>query len=253
MSESHAMIDLKEVTKVYQLGEQEVRALDGVNLKIHEGEMAAITGSSGSGKSTMMNILGCLDRPDTGEYWLDGRNVAGLERDELAGIRSRRIGFIFQNFHLLPRMSSLENVSQPLYYQGISTQEAHAMAEKALARVGLGDRMDHQPNQLSGGQRQRVAIARALVANPAILLADEPTGNLDSRTGEQILVLFDELHREGRTIIMVTHDPEVAGLCPTCIMMKDGKIMDERRASTHSASQPARPEPSSKRSLQPQH
>ncbi|MBW7877513.1 MAG: ABC transporter ATP-binding protein [Candidatus Cloacimonetes bacterium] len=223
------MIQLNNIVKTYILGEQVVKALNGVSLTINEGEMAAITGASGSGKSTMMNILGCLDRPDAGEYFLAGQNVAGMNADELAGVRNRRIGFIFQSFHLLPRMNTLENVCQPLYYQGLSSKEAKEKAMHSLKRVSLDDRMDHLPNQLSGGQRQRVAIARALVANPAILLADEPTGNLDSKTGKQILELFHELHSEGRTIIMVTHDPEIAAICPTCVQMRDGEIVDYRR------------------------
>jgi putative ABC transport system ATP-binding protein len=224
------MIQLNNIVKTYILGEQIVRALNGVSLTINEGEMAAITGASGSGKSTMMNILGCLDRPDGGEYYLAGENVAGMNADQLASVRNRRIGFIFQSFHLLPRMNTLENVCQPLYYQGLSSKEAKEKAMHSLKRVSLDDRMDHLPNQLSGGQRQRVAIARALVANPAILLADEPTGNLDSKTGKQILELFHELHSEGRTIIIVTHDPEIASICPTCVQMRDGEIVDYRRS-----------------------
>lgn len=224
------MIELQSIVKTYILGEQVVRALNGVSLTIQEGEMAAITGASGSGKSTMMNILGCLDRPDAGDYILAGDNVAHLDKDHLASIRNRRIGFIFQSFHLLPRMTTLENVCQPLYYQGLSAAEAREKAMISLKRVSLDDRLDHLPNQLSGGQRQRVAIARALVTNPAILLADEPTGNLDSKTGQQILTLFHDLHAEGRTIIMVTHDPEIAAICPTCVQMRDGEIVDYRRA-----------------------
>jgi putative ABC transport system ATP-binding protein len=209
--------------KLYELGGQVVRALDGVSLKIAYGEMLAIRGPSGSGKSTLMNILGCLDRPDTGRYVLAGEDVSRLNGNALAAIRNRRIGFVFQTFNLLPRMSALENVELPLHYAG--RHDAVEQAHRALATVGLGDRTHHEPNQLSGGQRQRVAIARALVTDPAILLADEPTGALDSRTGQEILQLFKTLNAAGRTVIVVTHDAAVAAHCPREIVLKDGKIV----------------------------
>jgi len=216
------MISATGLSKIYRLGDQEIRALDGVDINVDAGEMVAITGSSGSGKSTLMNILGCLDRPDAGSYFLAGEDVGRLAGDRLASIRNRRIGFIFQTFNLLPRMSALENVELPLLYAG--RPGARAEAERALGTVGLGDRMDHEPNQLSGGQRQRVAVARALVTDPAILLADEPTGNLDSRTGREILDLFRKLNEDGRTILIVTHDAAVADFCRRRVHLADGKV-----------------------------
>ncbi len=221
------MIRAERLFKTYVLGGQEVHALDDVSLTIVEGEMVAIRGPSGSGKSTLMNIMGCLDRPDSGRYFLAGEDVSGLGKNALAEIRNRRIGFIFQNFNLLPRMSALENVELPLHYAG--RRDAAHKAKEALAIVGLSDRSHHEPNQLSGGQRQRVAIARALVTNPAILLADEPTGALDSRTGEEILGLFKELNTQGRTILVVTHDAHVAGYCQREIYLHDGKIAQPPR------------------------
>ncbi|MCW8131827.1 MAG: ABC transporter ATP-binding protein [Planctomycetota bacterium] len=220
------MIRATGLVKAYTLGGATVRALDGVSLEIREGEMAAITGSSGSGKSTLMNILGCLDRPDSGDYYLAGDNVATLSTDRLAEIRNRRIGFVFQSFNLLPRMSAVENVELPLLYAGDGKARARAVA--ALETVGLSERMHHEPNQLSGGQRQRVAVARAIVTDPAIILADEPTGNLDSKTGQEILALFEKLHAAGRTIVIVTHDPDVAARCPKQIGLRDGRIVDVR-------------------------
>jgi len=208
--------------KTYRLGDTEVQALAGVDIAIEEGEMVAITGPSGSGKSTLMHLLGCLDSPDDGQYLLAGEDVSRMHKDALARVRNRRIGFVFQSFNLLPRLSALENVELPLLYGG--QPDAKAMARTALERVGLGNRMGHEPNQLSGGQRQRVAVARAIVTNPAIILADEPTGNLDSRTGQEILGLFKALHDEGHTIIMVTHDPDVAAFCQRQIRMLDGRV-----------------------------
>lgn len=206
------------------MGSQEVRALDGVSLTIKKNEYVAIMGPSGSGKSTMMNVIGCLDTPTSGDYILNGTNVSHLTDDELAVVRNREIGFVFQTFNLLPRSNCLANVELPLIYAGIKSSERKEMASEALRRVGLGDRMDHRPNELSGGQRQRVAIARALVNTPSILLADEPTGNLDSKTGVEIMNLFEELYRQGNTIILVTHDAEIASHARRIVQLKDGLV-----------------------------
>ncbi|MDX9974010.1 MAG: ABC transporter ATP-binding protein [FCB group bacterium] len=216
------MIEIENLTKTYVLGDTEVRALDGVSMGIDDGEMVAITGPSGSGKSTLMHILGCLDAPDSGVYRLAGENVAGLSSDRLAEIRNLRIGFVFQTFNLLPRLSALENVELPLLYG--RKHDAKEQAAEALKIVGLENRMHHEPNQLSGGQRQRVAVARAIVTNPAMILADEPTGNLDTRTGEEILALFHSLNEQGRTIVIVTHEAEVASQCRRSIHIRDGRI-----------------------------
>jgi putative ABC transport system ATP-binding protein len=218
------MIQTEALVKTYTLGGESIRALDGVSLAIRQGEMVAITGPSGSGKSTLMHILGCLDRPDAGRYSLAGEDVSRLSKDRLAEIRNRRIGFVFQTFNLLPRASAQENVELPLLYAG--QRQPRDRAREALRTVGLGDRLRHEPSQLSGGQRQRVAIARAIVNDPAILLADEPTGNLDTKTGEEILALFKALNAEGRTVIMVTHDSDVASYCQRQIQMRDGRIVD---------------------------
>jgi putative ABC transport system ATP-binding protein len=218
------IIRAEHLVKTYLLGGQEVRALDDVSVLIREGEMVAIRGPSGSGKSTLMNILGCLDRPDSGHYFLAGEDVSGMSKNGLAEVRNRRIGFVFQNFNLLPRMSALENVELPLHYA--ARHDAAERAAEALQTVGLKERTHHEPNQLSGGQRQRVAIARALVTNPAILLADEPTGSLDSRTGEEILGLFKQLNAQGRTVLVVTHDASVAAHCQREIFLHDGKVAD---------------------------
>jgi putative ABC transport system ATP-binding protein len=216
------LIKTDNLIKTYKMGTSEVRALDGISISIDEGEMVGVIGASGSGKTTLMNILGCLDKPDSGEYFIGGENVAGLNKDRLAEIRNRNIGFVFQSFYLLPRMSALENTELPLQYAG--KHNSRKTAEKALGIVGLSDRMRHEPNQLSGGERQRVAIARALVNDPAILLADEPTGNLDSRTSNELLKLFEELNAQGRTIVVITHDHDIAGRCKRVIGMKDGRI-----------------------------
>ncbi|MBM4019008.1 MAG: ABC transporter ATP-binding protein [Planctomycetes bacterium] len=211
------------------MGATTVRALDGVDLDIDEGEMVAISGPSGSGKSTLMHILGCLDRPDSGRYVLAGEDVSSLSRNRLAEIRNRRIGFVFQTFNLLPRLRALENVELPLLYAGHGS--AKDRAAEALRTVGLEDRMHHRPTQLSGGQRQRVAVARALITDPAILLADEPTGNLDSRTGDEILTLLETLNAAGRTIIIVTHEVDVAGRCRRQVHMRDGRVVDGAKQS----------------------
>jgi putative ABC transport system ATP-binding protein len=220
------LIDMHELTRVYQLGPQEIYALRGVNLTIEPGEYVAIMGPSGSGKSTLMNIIGCLDTPTSGRYLLDGVPVETMNDDELAAIRNKKIGFVFQTFNLLARTTALHNVELPLIYAKIPRAERKTLAEEALVAVGLGDRMDHQPNELSGGQRQRVAIARALVNRPSLLLADEPTGNLDSQTGREILDLFHDLHSRGNSIIMVTHEDDVAREAKRVIHIRDGKIAD---------------------------
>jgi putative ABC transport system ATP-binding protein len=211
------------------MGQQLIKAVDSLDLTIEYNEYIVFIGSSGSGKSTLMNIIGCLDTPTAGRYVLNHKDVSGMEENELADIRNQEIGFIFQSFNLLPRASALKNVMQPLIYRGMTLAERKAEAERVLARVGLADRADHLPNQLSGGQRQRVAIARALVTNPSILLADEPTGNLDSQTSVEILALFDELHADGQTIVVVTHEPDVAAHGQRIVRLKDGKVVEDRR------------------------
>ncbi len=220
------LIEMHELARVYDLGPQQIFALRGVNLIIEQGEYVAIMGPSGSGKSTLMNIIGCLDTPTSGRYLLDGVPVETLNDDELAAIRNKKIGFVFQTFNLLARTTALQNVELPLVYAKISRAERRQLAEEALVAVGLGDRMTHQPNELSGGQRQRVAIARALVNKPSLLLADEPTGNLDSQTGREILDLFHELHERGNSIIMVTHEDDVAREAKRIVHIRDGKVKD---------------------------
>jgi putative ABC transport system ATP-binding protein len=219
-----SLITLENIVKHYLMGQETVHALDGISLNIAANEYVAFTGSSGSGKSTLMNILGALDKPSSGSYLLNGRDVSQLNQDELADIRNREIGFIFQSFNLLPRLSALGNVMQPLIYRGIALKAREQAARSVLERVGLAGRGHHLPNQLSGGQRQRVAIARALVTNPSILLADEPTGNLDSTTTADIMKLFDELHNDGNTIVVVTHEPEIARHCHRVVRLQDGKL-----------------------------
>lgn len=221
------MISVKNLKKTYLLGGEEVHALDDVSLLIKEHEFVAIIGQSGSGKSTFMNMLGCLDRPDSGEITLDGTDILKCKEKELSVIRNKKIGFIFQQFHLLPKLSALENVELPLIYQGMPTKKRREKAVKALKAVGLEKRMNHKPNQLSGGQQQRVAIARALVGEPSLILADEPTGNLDSRSGKEIMMLLHNLYEEGNTIVLITHDNNVAMEAPRQVQISDGKIIKD--------------------------
>lgn len=224
---SGVVIKTEELAKVYEMGAERVHALRGVDLEIRKGEYVAIMGPSGSGKSTLMNLIGCLDSPTSGKYWLAGRLVSDLDDDELAYIRNKEIGFVFQTFNLLPRATALHNVELPLIYNGTPAEERVEKARKALERVDLADRMHHKPNELSGGQRQRVAIARALVNTPSIVLADEPTGNLDSKTGEEIMALFENLYRQGNTIILVTHENDIARHAHRIIHIRDGKIASD--------------------------
>jgi putative ABC transport system ATP-binding protein len=241
-----AIIEVRGVTKVYQVGVEIVHALRGVDLTVHAGEMVAIMGSSGSGKSTLMNTLGCLDRPTAGTYHLSGREVSGLDAAELSQVRNEQIGFVFQSFELLPRLTALENVELPLLYargKGWGwARERRKLAEEALHRVGLSQRMDHRPNQLSGGQKQRVAIARALIAKPRILMADEPTGNLDTATTEEILKLFEQIHQDGQTVLMVTHENDVAAHCRRVVRLRDGLVLSDLPAEQDPAVGPLVPE-----------
>ncbi len=226
-----SLIEIRDVSKVYEMGEEKIHALRSVSVTIEENEYLAIMGPSGSGKSTLMNVVGCLDRPTSGSYSLRGREVATLTEDELARVRNKDIGFVFQTFNLLPRSAALENVELPLVYAGMGAAERRKRATRALEEVGLADRAKHRPNELSGGQRQRVAIARALVNSPAILLADEPTGNLDSKTGEEILGLFEALHARGQTLIVVTHEEDVARRTRRILRLRDGRIESDERQS----------------------
>jgi putative ABC transport system ATP-binding protein len=223
-----ALIDIADIHKIYEMGDTEVRALDGVTLRIDPGEYVAVMGPSGSGKSTLMNIVGCLDTPTSGSYKLRGTEIRERDDDELARIRNQEIGFVFQTFNLLPRADALHNVELPLIYAGRSSAERRERAKQVLAMVGLADRMHHRPNELSGGQRQRVAIARALVNGPSLVLADEPTGNLDSKTGLEILALLDEIHAQGNTVILVTHEEDVAARAHRIVRLRDGKIESDR-------------------------
>jgi putative ABC transport system ATP-binding protein len=228
VSSSPPVVDTAGIEKVYTMGDVKVHALRGVSLRIAPGEFLAVMGASGSGKSTFMNLVGCLDRPSAGRYLLNGQDVSRLSRDQLASVRGKQIGFVFQGFNLLPRTTAIENVELPMLYQGIPARERHARAAEALARVGLGDRQDHAPAQLSGGQQQRVAIARALVNRPTLLLADEPTGNLDSQTSIDVMAIFQELNDAGLTILLVTHEPDIADHARRTVVFKDGRVLDDR-------------------------
>lgn len=223
------VIVLQDIVKQFIMGDTVLRALDHVNFSVAEGDFVAIMGPSGSGKSTMMNILGCLDRPTSGKYFLAGREVAGLSDDELAKIRNAKIGFVFQNFNLLPRMTALENVALPLVYAGVAAEERMERARIALESVGLGDRLEHKPAELSGGQRQRVAIARALVNNPAIIMADEPTGNLDTKSSYEIMDIFKELNAKGKTLLLITHEPDIGQQSKRILVMRDGRLNSDER------------------------
>lgn len=228
-AENDVLIRTDDLWKTYEMGSTQVHALQGVTFDIRRNEYVAIMGPSGSGKSTLMNLIGCLDTPTRGSYFLNGKLVSQMDDDELAHIRNREIGFVFQTFNLLPRATALHNVELPLIYSGLAGRERSERAKRALTMVELGDRMQHKPNELSGGQRQRVAIARALVNNPSIILADEPTGNLDSQTGDEIMKLFDKLHSEGNTIILVTHERDIAGYAHRIISIRDGRIASDER------------------------
>ena len=223
------VIVLKDIVKIFHMGDQELHALDDVNFSVYEGDFVAIMGPSGSGKSTMMNILGCLDRPTSGQYYLDGREVASLSDDELARTRNKKIGFVFQNFNLLSKLTAQENVALPLVYAGVGEDERMARARKALEDVGLGDRLDHKPMEMSGGQRQRVAIARALINDPAIVMADEPTGNLDTKSSYEIMDIFKALNAAGRTLVMVTHEPDIGRQTKRILVMRDGRLNSDER------------------------
>jgi putative ABC transport system ATP-binding protein len=238
MSANSHLLRLDDVTKVYRMGTVDVPALRGVSLAVEEGEFVAIMGASGSGKSTLMNIIGCLDHPTSGRYTLAGEDVSALDRDALAERRNRILGFVFQNFNLLARTSALENVELPLVYAGLHTRERHDLARAALDRVGLGDRAHHHPNQLSGGQQQRVAIARALVNNPRVILADEPTGNLDSATSVDVMALFQRLRDSGMTIVLVTHEPDIARYAARVVVMRDGEVQSDHRQESQRAEPP---------------
>jgi len=234
-----ALIEIQNVTRVYSMGDVDVHALRGVTLSIEKGDLVAIMGASGSGKSTLMNLLGCLDRPTSGSYTLDGREVSRLSRAELAHVRNRTIGFVFQNFNLLARTSAAENVELPLLYSGVSTRERHARALEALGRVGLADRVDHLPSQLSGGQQQRVAIARALVNRPSLILADEPTGALDTKTSAEVMALLQGLEESGITVVLVTHEPDIATYARRVVTMRDGLVISDTRQEPARALGPA--------------
>ena len=225
-----SVIELKDIMKTYHMGDSVVHALYHVNLKIEPGEFTSIMGPSGSGKSTMMNILGCLARPTSGEYFLDGKEIAGYNDDELAHTRNAKIGFVFQNFNLLAKLTAQENVALPLVYAGIDEEERMERAKKALEAVGLGERLEHKPMEMSGGQRQRVAIARALINNPAIIMADEPTGNLDTKSSYEIMDIFKKMNESGKTVVMVTHEPDIAEQTKRILVMRDGQLVSDERS-----------------------
>jgi putative ABC transport system ATP-binding protein len=232
---SNPVVETRDLVKVYRMGDVEVRALRGVSLTFEAGEFVAVMGASGSGKSTFMNMLGCLDRPTSGQYLLAGEEVGTLSRDQLARVRGKQLGFVFQGFNLLPRTSALENVELPMLYQGIKTKERHERAAEALERVGLGKRLDHTPAQLSGGQQQRVAIARALVNRPTLLLADEPTGNLDSKTSVEVMSIFQDLNQQGLTIVLVTHEPDIAEHAKRVVTFRDGAVVSDEPVNQRKA------------------
>jgi len=228
---SRPVVQTEQLVKTYDMGDFKVRALRGITLTIEQGDFVAVMGQSGSGKSTFMNLVGCLDKPSSGHYLLDGEDVSRLSRNQLAGVRGRQLGFVFQGFNLLPRTSALENVELPMLYQGVKGKERQARAARALERVGLGDRLDHTPAQLSGGQQQRVAIARALVNNPRLVLADEPTGNLDSRTSIEVMAIFQELAQQGLTVMLVTHEPDIAQHAGRVVTFRDGLVQRDERVA----------------------
>jgi putative ABC transport system ATP-binding protein len=240
---SAPLIRLEDATKVYRMGDVEVHALRGVTLSVEQGEFTAVMGASGSGKSTLMNILGCLDRPTSGRYLLDGQEVSRLSIEQLAEVRNHTIGFVFQSFNLLARTSALENVELPLLYSGTGAAERHGRASESLAQVGLADRAEHLPNQMSGGQQQRVAIALALVTEPRVILADEPTGNLDSRTSVEVMALFQELGRAGITVVLVTHEPDIAQYASRTVVMRDGRVLSDTRGTARRAVPPPPEDP----------
>ncbi len=243
MNQESQVIRVEDLRKIYQMGTNQVHALRGVSMQVRRGEIIAVMGPSGSGKSTLMNIIGCLDQPTSGHYWLDGEDVSRMSEDQLAAVRNRRVGFVFQSFNLLPRTTALDNVQLPLIYAGTSLKQRREVARGVLEAVGLGARIDHMPNELSGGQQQRVAIARALVNRPSLILADEPTGNLDSKSGEEVMAILQNLNREQRiTIILVSHDPRISHYAERVLHLFDGQIVEEEIVETPTQAQPVKEE-----------